>query len=150
MRDQDVRLLLKLASQALAAGAAALGREPNRAGRNPNDERLFALEHTHAQYQTELDAWFAEHGTATEAMESLLHRQFAVLEAMQAIPADTLAGAAAKARVTTIHRKDLLRDNDAPSDLQADALDALVEAYGASEAAVDAGVQGIEAGRDPS
>ncbi|SDF48061.1 hypothetical protein SAMN05216241_101224 [Limimonas halophila] len=130
MENRTAVLALEAAANALVAGARTVTAYTNRVGWNPNDERLFALEHTHAQYQAELDAWFAEHGTATETMESLLHRQFAVLEAMQAIPADTLAGAAAKARVTTIHRKDLLRDNDAPSDLQADALDALVEAYG--------------------
>jgi len=150
MRENDLAAVLMAVSKALAAGAAALDQEPNRVGWNPNDERLFALEHTHARYQAELDAWFAEYATATAEMESILHRQFAVLEAMQAIPADTLAGAAAKARVTTIHRKDLLRDNDAPSELQADALDALVEAYGTPDAAADARVEGIEAERDPS
>jgi len=140
MSDNQLGFLLMFFGACLMDDGRGVAGNTNRAGRNPNDERLFALEHTHAQYQAELDAWFAEYATATEEMESILHRQFAVLEAMQAIPADTLAGAAAKARVTTIHRKDFLRDNDAPSELQADALDALVEAYGTPDAAADARV----------
>jgi len=150
MSDNQLGFLLMFFGACLMVDRQGAAGNTNRAGQNPNDERLFALEHTHAQYQAELDAWFAEHGTATDEMESLLHRQFAVLEAMQAIPADTLAGAAAKARVTTIHRKDLIRGNDAPSELQADALDALVEAYGAGHAGTDGRVHGIEAGPDPS
>ena len=140
MRDRDLGRLLAAASRALAAGARALETDSGSPADRPNDERLFALERTHAEYQAKLDPLFEKHGTATEAMESLLHQQLSVLEAMQTIPADTLAGAAAKARVTSIHRTDFLRGEDAPSDLQADALEALIEAY--AETSPDRGVAG--------
>jgi len=52
-----------------------------------------------------------------------VERKEAVLDAMRPIPADTLAGTAAKARVTATHRADLLRGNGTAADLQADALE---------------------------
>lgn len=131
MREYALRRALTVAAAAVAAGARAVSETANRAGEHPNDAQLFALERAHAAYDTKLATFEQNAPDKHELWEHLLGLQHAVLEAMNATPADTLAGAAAKARVTARHRQDLLRGTDAPTEMQADALDHLARAVNA-------------------
>ena len=125
MNPATIRTVLTIASHALAAGAKAVDAEPSRAAEHPNDAKLLALEQAYNAYDAEQRA-HTENASGDERDRLLriyVERKEAVLDAMHPIPADTLAGTAAKARVTSTHRTDNLRGNDTASDLQADALD---------------------------
>lgn len=141
MNGNTHALLCTVASRALAAGTRLLDDAANRAGAPaPNDARLLALERTHAAYEADL----ANRPRDTELQESvrerLMDEQTAVLTAMARIPADTLTGAAAKARVTARHRRDLMT-GDVPTRMQADVLDHVAGAV-AGEASQDLGAHG--------
>lgn len=125
MHHEKLETVLTMASRALAAGASVVNGAATPGGPRPNDAKLLALERVYAEHEAE---WARRRPDVedTDALnDDIVGRQHAIMEAMAAVPADTLAGSAAKARVTARHRRDMLRD-DTPSALQADALDDLV------------------------
>jgi len=130
MHPSTIRTALTIASHALAAGAKALGEDTNRPAEHPNDAKLLALERAYNDYEAEFQA-LATTGEERERLVTMfVERKEAVLDAMRPIPADTLAGTAAKARVTATHRSDFLRGNGTAADLQADALEEVLSFQG--------------------
>jgi len=123
MHPNTIRTALTIASHALAAGAKALGEDTNRPAEYPNDAKLLALERAYNDYEAEFQALDPTGEERERLLTMFVERKEAVLDAMRPIPADTLTGTAAKARVTATHRDDFLRGNGSAADLQADALE---------------------------
>ncbi|SDG33332.1 hypothetical protein SAMN05216241_10934 [Limimonas halophila] len=106
------------------AASAVLGCLWMRSAR-ANDARLLALERSFHDHRAALLDRMASAPEDDPLIDTHMERMFAAADAMQLIPADSLAGVAAKARVTESHRRDNT-ESDTLSCLQADALDELL------------------------
>jgi len=109
---------------ACVAASAVLGCLWMRSAR-ANDARLLALERSFQDHRAALLDRMATAPEDDPLIDTYMDHMFAVADAMQLIPADSLAGVAAKARVTASHRRDNT-ESDTLSRLQADALDELL------------------------